>query len=116
MYRIEIDELPPTLNKFYSSPKWYYRHKQAEYWHERFHWAFKEVKLQKPLNWPITLSITQYAKRVPKDVDNTIMGAKFASDALVKGGWLPDDSPKYINKIILGSEKAKKDKIVILIQ
>jgi len=115
MWRIEIDELPPTLNKFYSSPHWSYRDKQVKYWHERFHWAFKEAKLPK-LNWPVTLSTTQYCKGKLRDVDNTAIGAKFASDALVKGEWLPDDSPKYIERLILESKKGKENKIVILIQ
>jgi len=80
--------------------------------------AFKEAKLPERLKWPITVNCTLYAKRQPRDADGAVMAVKFAQDALVEYGYLPNDSPEYISTVILSSKKAedKKEKTVLLIE
>ena len=35
------------------------------------------------------------------DVDNFVLVSKFVADTLVANGWIPDDSPKYYNKLTI---------------
>lgn len=48
---------------------------------------------------PVKLHFTWYEANRKRDEDNVKSAKKFLIDALVKGGWLPDDSPKYVSGI-----------------
>lgn len=115
MYTIEVPGLPPTLNAFYSGKHWSYRKREADQWHLFFSIAFKQAGLPKPLQWPLTVSVTLYSKRQPRDSDGAVMAAKFAQDALVNEGYLPNDTPQYIPTVILNSKKSEngEDKTVV---
>jgi len=116
MIQIEIPGLVPTLNQIYQSIHWAKRKKMVDEWHEIMLWEFKRQNVPRPLKWPFTLSITQFSKRIPRDTDGTILGAKFALDALVEFGYIPDDSPEYVPTVILNSRKGKENKLIIQIQ
>lgn len=77
--------------------------------------AFLESRIPKPLRTPITVSVTQFCKRI-RDVDNAVIGAKFCLDALRDCGYIPNDTPEYVGKVVLECKKAKEDKMVIIIQ
>jgi Holliday junction resolvase RusA-like endonuclease len=115
MYRLEVEGIPPSLNKFYSGMHWRVMQRHRDEWHTLFWISFKKAKLPKPLTTPITVSVTQYCKRL-RDVDNAVISAKFCLDTLREHGYIPDDTPEYVNKVILECQKAKVDKTVILIQ
>ena len=117
MFRIEIDGIPPSLNAFYAGMHWGKRKEIMDEWHMLFLAEFRNVIKQK-VNWPITVSATLYSKRVPRDCDNVVIAAKAACDALVMGGFIPDDSPEYVSAVILRSKKSenKKDITVILLE
>ncbi len=115
MLRVEIGGLPPSLNQWLSGTHWRTKAREKKEWEATFHWAFVAAKLPKPLKWPVTLDVTQFSKRI-RDCDNAVISAKFAGDALVAGGWLPNDTPEYIACVILRSAKGKENKSVILIQ
>ena len=51
------------------------------------------------------------------DVDNSIMAVKFARDACKKWGAIRDDSPKYVQQIILvHSDAIAKDTAEIIFE
>lgn len=117
MYTITIPALPPSLNAYYAGVHWSKRKKDADQWHMAFGMAYKAAQLPTLLQYPITLSCTLFSKGNARDADNCVIGSKFAGDALVKYGYLPDDSPKYISTVILNSKKSEdgEDKTVIQI-
>lgn len=95
---------------------WAKRKAIVDEWKNSIGWAFKTQKLPWPLPYPLTMTCTQFSKRNVRDADNAVTIAKLAGDALVSGGYLPDDSPEYIDTIILQSKKGKEDLVVITIQ
>lgn len=84
-------------------------------WHGLFWAAMVDSKLPKTIKTPITLSVTQFCKRL-RDVDNAVISAKFCLDTLKEHGYIPDDSPEYVSQVILECKKGKENKTVILIQ
>ena len=89
-------KLPKTtsLNKLYSSSHWTVRKKEKD--------AYTKI-IQKELDsydhyTAESMSIdVRYNNRY--DVDNFVVVPKFVADALVAGGWIPDDSPKYYKQL-----------------
>lgn len=116
MYRISVPALPPSLNQMYSGTHWGRRKAMVEEWHQFFWIAFKQAGLPKALKCPITLSVTEFSKRVVRDADNAVVAAKLCGDALKKFGYIEDDGPKYIETVILNTKKGEEDETVILIQ
>lgn len=115
MYRVEVPGLPPSLNKWLSGTHWRTKAREKIEWEGAFLWALREARIPKPLKWPVTLDVTQFSTRI-RDCDNAVISAKFAGDALVAGGWLPNDTPEYIACVVLRSAKGKENKTVMVIQ
>lgn len=106
-YKVTVDALPPSLNAFYSGMHWAKRKAIVDQWHWLFRAAFLHAKLPKKLETPLTIHVVQYCKGVVRDNDNAVVIAKLAQDSLKLFGYIPDDNPKYINKVILESVKGK---------
>ena len=113
MRMITIEGLPPTLNIYYAGKHWSARKKDVDYWHELIHWHLLEAKIEKPLDYPIEVWVVEYCKRL-RDSDSAVIAVKLFGDSLVKGGWLPDDSPKYIEAVHLTCKKANKNYLEIM--
>jgi Holliday junction resolvase RusA-like endonuclease len=117
MWRVEINDIPPSLNAFYSGMHWTKRKLIMDKWHLLFLAAFRRT-LPDAIKCPVTLSATIYAVRQPRDCDNAVIAIKAAGDALKIGGYIPDDSPEYVTTVILSSKKStdKKNKTVLIIE
>jgi len=116
MYRLEVPGRMPTLNNIYSSPHWTKRKKMADEWHETIGWCLKSSNLPDEITDPFWLNATVFTKKM-RDHDNCVIAAKFFLDALVKCGYVPDDSPKYVKGIVLQWQKAEgEEKTVYLLQ
>lgn len=63
-------------------------------------WAIRQSKIDKVVNYPITLKITWYEPNMKRDVDNIVFATKFIQDALVKEKIIKNDGQKQINKLI----------------
>jgi len=113
MYMIEIDDIPPSLNQFYAGKHWTWRKRICDDWHLRFKQAYRKAKLPKVISYPITLTAICYSPRI-RDSDNAVIISKFAGDALVECGYLPDDSPTYISTVILKSFRGKAKTVLII--
>lgn len=113
MHRVEVNALPPSLNKFYSGMHWTKRASMVDEWHGLFRAALQDAKVKKKLVTPLSLNVTQFCSRIVRDVDNGIISAKLFADALKLYGYIPNDTPEFIQSVILQSKKGKEDKIVI---
>lgn len=114
MWRIEVNELPPTSNKIWAGVHWAKRKQIADTWHVLFYDALRTVDIPRPLpnrGEPYQIHCTLFCKR-RRDADNGWVGLKLFQDTLVKYGYLPDDNSDYINDCILTSKKGN-NKIVI---
>jgi len=118
MYRIEIKELPPTLNKFWAGVHWRKRKEIADTWHLIFKNAFRKANLPKPLpkkDVPYIIQCTQFCKSRVRDDDNAIVGTKLCKDALTHWGYIEDDDYKTFNDGVTSTRKGKENMMVILI-
>jgi Holliday junction resolvase RusA-like endonuclease len=115
MYRLEINGRIPTLNQWIH---YHYFKKGAvkKEWGEVVVLTALEAKVPKPINRPVNVVVTQFCKAMVRDVDNAVVSWKIAGDALVKHGFLEDDSPKFVQSLLLKTKKGKEDKTVIIIQ
>jgi len=112
-YKVTVNALPPSLNAFYSGMHWSKRNAIVNEWHWRFRAAFLDAKLPKQLPTPLTLHVIQTCKGVVRDCDNGVIISKTLGDSLKLFGYIPDDNPKYINKVILESVKGKTNMLEV---
>lgn len=114
MQRLEVIGRIPTLN-WYRNAHFRSLHKAKQEWHERIGWAIKEAKI-KSIPTPLTLHVTVFSKRL-RDADGGILAAKFANDTFVQMGLIPNDTPEYVQTIVLTWRKATdEEKVVYLLQ
>jgi len=76
---------------------------------QEFAWFVLEAmknKREKPKT-PVKLIFTFGGYR-HRDIDGEIVNVKFTIDALVSLGILPDDSPEYVNEIVMKTEDSKR--------
>lgn len=58
--------------------------------------VFRNLRFEKK----VAIHATYYEPNARRDIDNIISSAKFWLDSLVNYGILPDDSQKYVTKIV----------------
>ena len=118
MWRIEINELPITLNKIWAGLHWTERKALADSWKYMFLNAFRQAKLPKPLpkkDSHYILQCTQFCKGNVRDDDNAVIGTKLCKDALKHWGYVKDDDYKTFNDGVHSTRKGKENKMVIII-
>lgn len=86
----------PSLNKFYAGKHWIIRKKFKDEFRTE---VLNQLEQSDPFQFE-TCSV-HMRSNYRYDVDNTIMGVKFALDALRHWGGIPDDTPKYVRRITL---------------
>lgn len=119
MYRLEVDELPPSLNKFHAGMHWTERKRLVDEWHYRFLKAFEDIDLPKPLPKkaiPYQIQCTQFCRAAVRDDDNAIIGIKLCKDSLKYWGYVKDDDYQTFNDGMTSTRKGRVNKMVILIQ
>jgi len=90
--------LPKTvsLNTLYAGKHWTFRKRVKD--------EYKKIVEKELSNYDgysaegCTIHIRYNARA---DVDNFVLVSKFVADTLVDNGWIPDDSPKYYNKLTI---------------
>lgn len=87
---------PPSLNKIYAGKHWAVRKKYKDDYKKECQKQLE--KLDNFLCDRIQFFIT-YNSRL--DIDNGILVSKFLADTLVSEGIIPDDNPKYYDKVTL---------------
>lgn len=113
MSKLEVEVLGrmPTLNSWLSGTHWRTKHNQKKEWQETIGWALKSAKFPEKLE-PFWLEVTMFTTRM-RDHDNCVIGAKFFLDSLKDGGYIEDDSPKYVKGLTLQWQKATKEEKTI---
>lgn len=102
MFKITIDEIPPSNNKYMGNSHSFNEYRREK---ERWHWLIRlaMTKVDKP-SAPLqraTVSITYYFKdKRRRDPDN--YSGKMLLDPLVREGILIDDSFNVITLVING--------------
>jgi len=92
---------PPSLNMIYAGKHWTYRKKKKD--------EYKIICIQALSNYDAFTCETfrmviRYNSRL--DIDNGILVSKFLADTLVSEGIVPDDSPKYYDKVSIEYDKS----------
>lgn len=87
---------PPSLNKIYAGQHWAVRKKYKDDYKKECQKQLE--KLDDFVCNRIQFFIT-YNSRM--DIDNGILVAKFLADTLVSEGIIPNDNPKYYDKVTL---------------
>jgi len=87
---------PPSLNKIYAGQHWAVRKKYKDDYKKECQKQLE--KLDAFVCNRIQFFIT-YNSRL--DIDNGILVAKFLADTLVSEGIIPNDNPKYYDKVTL---------------
>lgn len=87
---------PPSLNKIYAGKHWAVRKKYKDDYKKECQKQLE--KLDSFVCDRIQFFIT-YNSRL--DIDNGILVSKFLADTLVSEGIIPDDNPKYYDKVTL---------------
>ena len=113
MWRIELNTRHPSLNEWLSSNGgWFKKANDKKKYQEELLWELKAQKIPSKLKTPISINCTQFTKR-KRDIDNTIISAKYLADALVAGGYIEDDAPEYVKIITISWAKASKEEKVV---
>ncbi len=109
-----IPFLPPSLN-VYRSDHWAKQRKEAKTWKDYI--ALEWAKSGKPKMKAIRIAMLfSFPDRRIRDMDNYLAtGSKLVGDA-VKGLFIPDDSPKYLQAWSFHFEFADKAKTTVIIE
>ena len=108
---IELDEPVVSWNTLYSSKHWAVRKKLAQRVHDTIALALRASFGDEypQFEYPVEVLVESYSKR-PIDSDNVC--AKLYIDGLV-GTVIQDDSPPYVQRVVLTSRKAGENKLII---
>ena len=109
-----IPFLPPSLN-VYRSDHWAQQRKEAKTWKDYI--AVEWAKLGRPRAQAIRIAmIFSFPDRRTRDMYNYLAtGSKLVGDA-VKGLFIPDDSPKYLQAWSFRFEFSDKAKTTVIIE
>lgn len=110
----EIPLKTPSLNQWYSGGHWSKRKKVADEWHDAVWAVMREKKIKPITDFPISVTYRFYMKRL-LDPSNTITAPKLIEDGLVKAGIIPDDTARYIGRIVLDAPEKGNDRVVVTI-
>lgn len=96
LWRIEIPNCPPSLNQVGGRSHWTSWSKAKKSWQAEVTRQLEYIELPKGQTQLTAGARLRFPKVRRRDSDNhTALLAKATGDALVKGGWLPDDEPQF---------------------
>lgn len=92
-----------STNAIYSASNWHIRDNHKK--------KFRKVLFvaQPITEFPIEIHFNFHLKGKQLDCTNLSYMAKLIEDCMVVKGILPDDSPKYVSKVVLQGTKAKEN-------
>lgn len=93
---IEMYGTPPSLNRMGArgNPRVFHRHKKQ--WQQDIEMLLLAARTTRPLPGPVTVeAVLRFPVRRRRDEGNfRSLLEKATGDALVNGGWIPDDTPE----------------------
>lgn len=111
--RVQIDEVGPSLNDWYSGSHWSLRKKHKSRWRLLVREAIDDVYPVKIYPARLRVTCTFSDGRRVQDASNLAATAKLAEDALCFWGILADDDPDFVASVQLRSRKGDARKTVI---
>ena len=96
-----------SANKIYSGVHWAVRKKIADKYHKII--QEKEELLGMTYTPPQNITMTFYFENRPLDCSNCFFMAKMIEDGMVKAKLLQDDSPMYVESIMILSKADKEN-------
>jgi len=104
--KIIINNLPKiSTNAIYSGVNWTVRKKHKE----DFLWLTIHFKQLEKISGKVDIDFNFFFKKVALDSSNCSYLAKMLEDCLVGYGVIQGDSPKFVRKISMQSQKGEKD-------
>ena len=104
--QIVIKNIPKiSTNSIYAGVHWSTRKKHKE----AFLWLTTHFKQLEKISGKVDLDFNFFFKKVPLDSSNCSYLSKILEDCLVAYGVLEGDSPKFVRKISMQSQKGEKD-------
>lgn len=97
-----------TLN-VWSRAHYHIQNDEKQEWQRQIILTLRSLHIPKPLRCPVVVKAKSYTVR-ERDHDGCIIPIKYALDALVQGGWLEDDGPKFVDAVMIGWAKAEDSK------
>ena len=95
IYELELPETPPSFNQVgHSGSRWTWT-KEKKRWQENIEMGLLVERVPRPIGEFVSVTaILRFPTRHKRDAVNyrTLL-EKVVGDALVNGGWLPDDTP-----------------------
>lgn len=101
-----------TTNKAYAGTHWGVRKRWADLYHKTMLPYRGKIKVQ---NYPVTVSYIFSFKKKKLDASNCSIMVKLLEDSMVKNGMLLDDTPDFVNEIIIISQGGLRDEVEIII-
>lgn len=87
---------PPSLNKVGASKNWRAWHRHKKSWQEDVEMWLLAEKMPRGCSFADVRVVLRFPTRRRRDIGNyQAMLEKVAGDALVNGGFIPDDTPEF---------------------
>ena len=103
---------PPSLNKIYSGGHWAIRKKYKDDYKKE---CVKALEEHDAFTCETFRMVIRYNSRL--DIDNGILVSKFLADTLVSQGIVPDDNPRYYDKVTIQYDKTlEKNSYVVTLR
>lgn len=84
------------MNSLYAGKHWTFRKKTKDEYKK-----LVEAELDNYDHYSAESMSIRIRYNTRQDLDNVILVSKFTADTLVANGWIPDDTPKYYNKLTI---------------
>lgn len=113
MVKLKI-KLPEKIstNKIYSGVHWAVRKKWADLFHRSLLPYRNKITIK---NYPVSVSYIYTFKGRQLDASNCSFMSKLFEDAMVQNKILIDDTPNFVDEIVLISQKGTSDEVEIII-
>lgn len=117
MYRLELNETPPSLNRYAGGPRGpYFKAKKA--WQEQLGVALMAARVPRGLSKVTATATLTFPVRRRRDEGNLRMVLEKAlGDILVEGGWLADDveGAFEFSKLTIAPERGESSTVIELV-
>lgn len=88
--------VPPSLNKVGASKSWHAWNRHKKHWQQDVEMWLMAEKMPRNCDYAEVSAVLRFPTRRRRDQGNfQALLDKAIGDALVNGGWLPDDTPQY---------------------
>lgn len=112
MYTLSYGETPKSLNAGGTGSRrhWAVGYQEKKRWENIWHASLLEARVPKHMNCVTITAVLRFPTAHRRDVENYRSSlVKPLADALVSGGWIPDDTAEFFNlaRLVIASERGR---------